>query len=118
VLQTSGVTEVGGLVTDEGGLRRGIWAFKIGDDADPAAALAAMDGLYKQATFELLSDENNVLVRKLAAPAPGQDTVYRAHYLSDGYLVRVEVYGTDSANVESTFTDLLTEQTDEFPPAE
>jgi len=44
--------------------------------------------------------------------------VFRAHYVTDhGYLVRVEVYGADSANVESTFNDLIEEETDKFPPA-
>jgi hypothetical protein len=43
--------------------------------------------------------------------------VFRAHYVTeDGYLVRVEVYGADSANVESTFNDLLADETDEFAP--
>lgn len=119
LLQSVGVSEVGMLVTDEDGLRRGIWAFKVGDGGDPAAVLTAMDQFYEQAKYELVSQENGVLVRKLAAPSPDKPTVYRAHFVVDGgYMVRVEVYGTDSANVESTFTDILTAETDEFPPVQ
>ena len=44
-------------------------------------------------------------------------TVYRAHYIYDGYLVRVEAYGEDSANVEAEFEDILGKETDEFPPS-
>jgi hypothetical protein len=117
LLQTVGVAEIGMLVTDEDGLRRGIWAFKTGEGGDPQAVLNAMDQFYKQATYELVSEENGVLVRKLAAPTPDKPTVYRAHYVTeDGHMVRVEVYGTDSANVESTFNDLLTEMTDKYAP--
>lgn len=118
LLQTVGVSEVSGLVTEEDGLRTGLWAFKIGEGGDPAAVLQAMDQLYQQAKFELVSEENGVLVRKQAAATPDAPTVFRAHYVTDdGYLVRVEVYGADSANVESTFNDLIEEETDKFPPA-
>jgi hypothetical protein len=117
LLQSVGVSEVSGLVTEENDLRTGLWAFKVGDGGDPAAVLAAMDQLYQQAKYELVSEENGIKVRKLAAATPETPTVFRAHYVTeDGYLVRVEVYGTDSANVESTFTDLLADETDEFAP--
>ena len=117
LLQTVGVSEVSGLVTEEDGLRTGLWSFKVGDTGDPAAVLTAMDELYQQAKYELVSEENGVKVRKLAAATPDAPTVFRAHYVTeDGYLVRVEVYGADSANVESTFNDLLADETDEFAP--
>jgi hypothetical protein len=119
LLQTVGVSSVGGLVTDDDGLRRGIWAFKIGDGVDATAVLTAMDQLYQQAQYTLVSDDKGILVRKLAAATPDKPTVFRAHYLTDdGYMVRVEVYGNDSANVESTFNDLIEEETDKFAPAE
>lgn len=117
LLKSNGVTEVGGLVTEDDGLRRGIWAFKLGDGADANAALNAMDQLYQQAKFELVSNENGVLVRKQSASPESDITVFRAHYIADGYLVRVEVYGKDSANVEAEFTELLGKETDKFPPA-
>jgi hypothetical protein len=118
LMQSVGVSEIGGLVNvDSTGMRHGIWAFKLGDGADPAAVLNAMDGFYQQAQYELVDPKNGVLVRKLTAKNPGDLTAYRAHYLVDGYLVRVEVYGTDSANVESEFTDLLAKETKKFPPA-
>ncbi|MFC4854822.1 hypothetical protein [Actinophytocola glycyrrhizae] len=118
LLQSVGVSEVSGLVTDvESGVRTGLWAFKVGEAADPAAVLTAIDQLYQSAKYELLSDDNGVKVRRLPADKPEADTAYRAHYLTDdGYLVRVEVYGKDSANVESVFNELLPEETDEFPP--
>jgi nucleoid-associated protein YgaU len=117
LMQSVGVSDIGGLVTDENGLRRGIWAFKLGDGADPAAVLNAMDQLYQQAQYELVSQDDGVFIRKLAAKNPGEPTVFRAHYLTDGYMVRVEVYGNDSANVESEFTDLLAKETKKYPPA-
>lgn len=117
LLQTVGVAEVGALVTDEDELRRGIWAFKVGEGGDPLAVLQAMDQFYKAANYELLSDDDNVLVRKLAAPTPDKPTVYRAHYATeDGYMVRVEVYGLDSANVEAVFNELIAEMTDKYAP--
>jgi hypothetical protein len=118
LLQSVGVSDVGGLVTEEDGLRRGIWAFKLGEGADPNAVLQAMDQLYQAAEFELLRQDDGVLVRKQAArPENENQTVFRAHYITEGYLVRVEVYGTDSANVEAEFADILAQETDEYPPA-
>jgi hypothetical protein len=118
LLQSVGVAEVGGLVTEENDLRTGLWAFKVGETGDPAAVLKAIDELYQQAKYELVSEDDGIKVRKLAAATPDAPTVFRAHYVTDdGYLVRVEVYGTDSANVESTFNDLLADETDEFAPA-
>jgi hypothetical protein len=119
LMQSVGVSEIGGLVTNENGMRRGIWAFKLGGGSDPAAVLNAMDTFYQQAKYELVSQEDNVLIRKLTTQDEnGQPvTAFRAHYLTDGYMIRVEVYGTDSANVESEFTDLLAQETKKFPPA-
>jgi hypothetical protein len=118
LLASVGVSEVGALVTeDEDGLRRGIWAFKIGEGGDPAAVLQAIDQLYQAAQYELLSDQNGVLSRKKAPTPPEELTAFRAHYITDGYVVRVEVYSKDSANAEAEYQDLLTQETDEFPPA-
>ncbi|TDV50889.1 SHOCT domain-containing protein [Actinophytocola oryzae] len=117
LLQSVGVSDVGGLVTEDNGLRRGIWAFKLGPDSNPSDVLNAMDGLYQQAQFELVSNEDGVLVRKQTPIPPSDQTVFRAHYITDGYLVRVEVYGADSANVESEFNDLIAKEKKEFPPA-
>jgi hypothetical protein len=117
LLDSIGISDVAGLVTEEDGLRRGIWAFKLGENADPEAVLTAMDGLYQQAKFELLRQDDNVFVRKQSATSEQPATVYRAHYIYDGYLVRVEAYGEDSANVEAEFEDILGKETDEFPPS-
>jgi hypothetical protein len=117
LLQQSGVTDVAGLVTEEDGLRRGIWAFKLSDGADPNAVLQAMDGLYQQAQFELVSQNDGVFVRKQSPIPPSDQTVFRAHYIADGYLIRVETYSSDSANAESEFQDLLAKETDKFKPA-
>jgi hypothetical protein len=117
-LQSAGVVTVSGLVTeDETGLRTGLWAFKVAEGGDAKPALTAIDQLYKAAKYELVSNENGVVVRKLASSKPGGNSVIRAHYVTeDGYMVRVEVYGTDSANVEATFNELLADETDKFPP--
>jgi hypothetical protein len=119
LLKAAGIVEVSGLVTeDETGIRTGIWAFKTAEGGDPTQALKSIDQLYQAAKYQLLSDDNGVKVRKLAAPKAGDDTAIRAHYVTDdGYMVRVEVYGKDSANVESTFSELIAEQTDKFPPS-
>lgn len=117
-LKSAGVVTVSGLVTeDETGLRTGLWAFQVAEGGDAKPALTAIDQLYKAAKYELVSNENGVIVRKLTSTKPDGNSVYRAHYLTDdGYMVRVEVYGKDSANVEATFTELLAEETDKFPP--
>jgi len=108
----------GGLVTEEDGLRRGIWAFKIGPGGDPAAVLQAIDQYYQQAQYELISDQNGVLARKKSPTPPNETaTAFRAHYITDGYVVRVETYSDDSANAEAEFQDLLAKMTEEFPPS-
>jgi hypothetical protein len=118
LLASVGVSDVGGLVTEEeDGLRRGIWAFKLGDGADPNAVLQAMDQLYQGAQFELVSQTGGVLVRKQAPIGDSNKTVFRAHYVTDGYLVRVEAYSVDAAEAEAEFKDLLEKETDKFKPA-
>jgi hypothetical protein len=118
LLASAGVSEVGGLVTEEDGLRRGIWAFKIGPGGDPAAVLQAIDQYYQQAQYELISDQNGVLARKKSPTPPNETaTAFRAHYITDGYVVRVETYSDDSANAEAEFQDLLAKMTEEFPPS-
>jgi hypothetical protein len=117
-LKAAGVVTVSGLVTeDETGLRTGLWAFQVAEGGDAKPALTAMDQLYKAAKYELVSNENGVIVRKLTSTKPDGNSVFRAHYVTDdGYMVRVEVYGKDSANVEATFNELLADETDKFPP--
>lgn len=116
LLSSVGVTQVSALIADKDDVRRGIWAFEIGEGKDPKAVLAGMDAMYDRATYELVSESDGVLVRKLTPTSPEKPTVFRAHYLTDdGYLVRVESYGQDVPNVKAAFDDLLAEQTGEFP---
>jgi hypothetical protein len=122
LLQSVGVSDVASYVTEEDGIRYGIWAFKIGEGGNAADVLNAMDQMYQQAKYELVDNANGVLVRKKSPTDQDTRTVMRAHYVTDGYMVRVEVYDkdpatADSAKVESEFNDLLPKETDEFPPA-
>ncbi len=116
LLSSVGVTEVSALIADDDDVRRGIWAFKIGEGKDPAAVLEGMDDMYDRATYKLLSDTGGVLVRKLTPATADKPTVFRAHYLTDdGYMVRVESYGPDATKAQAVFDDLLEKQTAEFP---
>lgn len=119
LMEANGIVEIGGLVTEENGLRRGIWAFKVADGGDPSAALVAMDALYEQAKYVKVSspEHPDVTIRKLASSGADAPTVFRAHYVTDGgYMVRVEAFGPDAAKVETAFFDLLAEETGKFPP--
>lgn len=116
LLESVGVAQIGALVHEEDGIRTGIWAFQMGPDGDPKVALTAMDELYQQALYELVSDQDGILVRMRPASSPEEPTVYRAHFVVDGgYMVRVEVYGVDAEAVESIFTELLDEETAKYP---
>lgn len=113
VIQNSDVESVSGLVTGEAEeTRRGIWAFK---SADPTAVLTAMDTLYQEAGFQL-TDEDGVLIRSLPASANNPYTTFRAHYVVDGYMVRIECYGKDANDVTQAFEKLKSDMTKEFPP--
>ncbi|MGX7823689.1 hypothetical protein ACTG9Q_01205 [Actinokineospora sp. 24-640] len=119
LMKANGIVEVGGLVTEENGLRRGIWAFKVADGGDASAALVAMDALYEQAKYAKVASPEHpeVTIRKLASSGGDAPTVFRAHYVTDGgYMVRVEAFGADAAKVETAFFDLLAEETGKFPP--
>ncbi|MFC5285468.1 SHOCT domain-containing protein [Actinokineospora guangxiensis] len=119
LMQANGVVEIGGLVTEENGMRRGLWAFKVGDGKDASAALVAMDALYEQAKYEEVdsTDYPDVVIRKLAAADKKNPTVFRAHYVADGgYMVRVEAFGLDAEGSEKAFFELLAAQTEKFPP--
>lgn len=118
LMQANQIVEVGGLVTEENGLRRGIWAFKVAEGGDAKAALTAMDKLYEQSKFVLeTSSVPGVSVRKQAAASPDAITVIRAHFVTEGgYMVRVEAFGKDAAAVQTGFADLLAEETAKFPP--
>jgi hypothetical protein len=116
LLQQSGVTDVRFVVGPDGttGITQGIWAFKAAKD--PAAALAAIDQLYQSAGFEqLATSPKGVLTRHLPVTATNATSIYRAHYVSTDFVVRVEAYGPDDAAAVAALDSLLKRQLEKFP---
>ncbi|WP_199440655.1 SHOCT domain-containing protein [Umezawaea beigongshangensis] len=115
ILQQAGVTEVRFVVSrDENtGLVQGIWAFKAND---AAAVLTQVDELYQAASFEALNDSpTGVLGRHLPLTDVNKTATYRAHYVTDGFVVRVESYAPSEDVASKAYKTLLQRQVDEFP---
>jgi hypothetical protein len=117
VLTEAGVVMVKARVGREGGLTQGVWQMSVHDGADPRDALWAIDDLYGEGGWAReRSPARGVLVRG-QTPAKGQPFAgYRAHYVRGPYLIRVEVYGTDQAQVDRAFAALANQQLGEWPP--
>lgn len=117
VLTDAGVVMVKARVGREGGLTQGVWQMSVHDGADPRDALWAIDDLYGDGGWTReRSPARGVLVRG-QTPAKGQPFAgYRAHYVRGPYLIRIEVYGTDQAQVDRAFATLANQQLGEWPP--
>jgi hypothetical protein len=119
LLKNAGVVSVGAVVTTaDPNLHEGIWAFKAGAGADPKAVLTAIDNLYSQAGYKTVTADipTGVLARTLPATPPDTQTAFRAHYISKGYVIRVEAYSPDAAAAEKAFRDLLKIETQKYAP--
>jgi hypothetical protein len=117
LLKNNGVTQIAAVVTELPNMHEGIWAFKVG--GDPKAAFTAIDKLYAEANYQQLTTNipAGVTARSLSASGPDGQTAFRAHYISGGYVIRVEAYSPDSAAAEKAFRDLLKAETQKFAPA-
>jgi hypothetical protein len=117
VLTDAGVVMVKARVGREGGLTQGVWQMSVHDGADPRDALRAIDELYAEGGWTReRSPARGVLVRG-QTPGKGQPfTGYRAHYVRGPYLIRIETYGTDQAQVDRAFAALAKQQLGEWPP--
>lgn len=116
-LTEAGTESVAGYVTESDDIRTGIWTFTPKSGVAAQTLLEAIDQLYRNARYqELPGVASGVRARHLAGAQDGSTpTAYRAHYLHDGVVVRVEAYGSDAAAVEQKFTELLGRQLDDYP---
>jgi hypothetical protein len=75
--------------------------------------------LYQQAGHKQLpGSAPGVTVWNLPADAGNLKHSYRAHFITDGKVVRVESYGPDATASKDAFDELLQRVTQKFPPAQ
>ena len=119
LLKTGGVIQIGALVTQQDSLHEGIWAFQVGTGVDPKTVLNAIDNFYAQSKYQQVTSgiPAGVIARTLTASGPDGQTAFRAHYISNGYVIRVEAYGPDAAAAEQAFRTLLKTETQKYAPA-
>jgi hypothetical protein len=116
-LRDEGVVMVKALVTRENDLSQGVWQMSVRDSDDPRAALRAIDELYEAGGWTRTSGPVRGVVVRAQEPTEGQPFAgYRAHYVRGPYLIRIEAYGTDQAQVDREFAALAKRQLDEWPP--
>ncbi|MEV6603426.1 hypothetical protein [Kutzneria sp. NPDC051319] len=118
ILKQNGAIQVAGVVTQNDAMHEGIWAFQAGTGADPKAILNAIDNFYAQSKYQQVTTgiPTGVTARTLPASGPDGQTAFRAHYITNGYIVRVEAYGPDAAAAEKAFRDLLKTETQKYAP--
>jgi hypothetical protein len=119
LLKSSGTIQVAGVVTQNDAMHEGIWAFQAGTGVDPKTILNAIDNFYAQSKYQQVTTgiPTGVIARTLAATGPDGQTAFRAHYISNGYVIRVEAYGPDAAAAEKAFRALLRTETQKYAPA-
>ncbi|HET8643017.1 MAG TPA: hypothetical protein VFM37_13850 [Pseudonocardiaceae bacterium] len=114
-LAAAGTETVAGLVTETDGIRTGIWTFKPKAGVKAQDLLDAIDKLYRSSSYQEFAGAPRG-VRALYLPASPDGSTYRAHYVHDGLVVRVESYGRGAAKtVQQRFEELLGRQLDDFP---
>jgi hypothetical protein len=116
-LKGYGVTSVGFLVTREGDLTRGLWSFTPGSTTTAAKVLADVNAEYEHAGYVQLPDmPTGVTGLNLPISSSNANDAFRAHYIADGVVVRIEAYGPDADEAQQAFTQLLQKETTAFPP--
>jgi hypothetical protein len=116
-LRDEGVVMVKALVTRENDLTQGVWQMSVRDSADPHAALRAIDDLYEAGGWTRATGPARGVTVRAQQPTKGQPYAsYRAHYVRGPYLIRIEAYGTDLAQVDREFATLAKRQLAEWPP--
>ena len=116
ILARNQITEAQVIVTKEGELVRGTWAFTAPSREAAELIFKEIDTLYRQVAFKPAPGitKENVTALYFNAGA-GSPTVYRAHYLAGSKVVRVEAYGPDPAVAAAEFTALLDAQLKRLP---
>jgi hypothetical protein len=119
ILKNNGTIQVAGVVTESGQMHEGIWAFQAGTGADPKAILNAIDNFYAVSKYTQVTSgiPTGVVARTLPGNGQTEQTAFRAHYVSNGYVIRVETYSSDAAAAEKAFRDLLKTETQKYAPA-
>jgi hypothetical protein len=116
-LKRDGVTSIGFIVTKEGELTRGEWAFTPSPSTDPKKLLDDVNSTYLHAGYQKMSGMVTGVTGLTIPPSsasPGG--VFRAHYVTDGVVVRIEAYGPDPDAAKQAFLRLLQKETSAFPP--
>lgn len=117
ILLEAGVVKVKALVGREGELSQGVWQMWVRDGSDPRGALRAIDDLYATGGWAQEPTETAGLVVRAQKPNETQPfSGYRAHYVRGPFLIRIEAYGTDQAQVDDAFADLARRQLAAWPP--
>jgi hypothetical protein len=117
VLTEAGVVMVKARVGREGGLTQGVWQMSVHDGANPQEALRAIDELYSEGGWTREPGMTGGVLVRGQTPSKGQPYAgYRAHYVRGPYLIRIEAYGTDQAQVDRAFATLARQQLAEWPP--
>lgn len=116
-LTDTGVVMVKALVARDGGLTQGVWQMEVRDEDDPRQALRAIDELYSAGGWTREYAATDGVLLRAQKPTDGQPYAsYRAHYVRGPYLIRVETYGTDQAQVDRAFAALAQRQLAAWPP--
>jgi len=117
VLTDAGVVVVHAFVAREDGVTQGLWQLSVRDGDDPRRALRAIDELYAAGGWRWAPTAARGVLVRTQTPAEGQSYAgYRAHYVRGPYLIRIEAYGTDQADVDHAFATLATRQLAQWPP--
>jgi hypothetical protein len=119
LLKQSGIGSVSSVITTEGQLARGIWAFTPTSSGDPKTALAAINKEYRDNGHkQQTGTKPGVTVWVFPADAKNPLNSYRAHFITGGQVVRVEAYGPDQTAAKDAFDELLNRVTSKYPPTE
>jgi hypothetical protein len=120
ILKADGVTSIGFLITkdeQDPQLIRGLWSFTPSAGTSLPTLLEKIDQEFANAGYQQMPGLPAGVVGLTVPPGPQQTGgVYRAHYITQGVIVRVEAYGPDADAAKQAFDDLLQKELDKFPP--
>ncbi|AHH93449.1 hypothetical protein [Kutzneria albida] len=115
-LKSKGVTQVAAVTAVKDGTTTGVWAFTPGQGSDPKALLDSIDEVFVKANYkDVPGAPAGTRARFLTDP---NGTAYRAHYIANGVVIRVEAFGKDATAAERAFRDLLSAETAKYPVAQ
>ncbi|HWE91462.1 MAG TPA: hypothetical protein VG317_18525 [Pseudonocardiaceae bacterium] len=123
-LKAAGVSKITGYVfAESNGVREGIWVFTPGPGATAKSVLTAVDGYYAQAGWQSMSTDvpAGVYARTLSSTGTAD---FRAHYVTQGVVVRVETWSPQTGapvsadTKQQDFLSLLSEETGKYAPSQ